>query len=130
LPQQEWIPVKLGFGFDLWWIWIVTVIAGMLLGGLIGLLPGFLVAYVLIPPFVVTLGGLLVWRAVTFVLASGRTISPLDDTFMLLGGRPKGAVGDATSWIIGGVVCIAIVVGIITSRRRRTRFGFPARPIV
>ena len=130
LLQQEWIPVKLGFGFDLWWIWIVTVIAGMLLGGLIGLLQGFLVAYVLIPSFVVTLGGLLVWRAVTFVLASGRTISPLDDTFMLLGGGPKGAVGDTISWIIGGVVCIAIVLGIIASRRRRTRFGFPARPIV
>jgi D-xylose transport system permease protein len=85
---------------------------------------------VLIPSFVVTLGGLLVWRAVTFVLASGRTISPLDDTFMLLGGGPKGAVGDTVSWIIGGVVCVAIVLGIIASRRRRIRFGFPARPVV
>jgi D-xylose transport system permease protein len=129
LLQQEWIPVKLGFGFDLWWIWVVTVIAGIVVGGLIGLLQGFLVAYVLIPSFVVTLGGLLVWRAVTFVLASGRTISPLDDAFMLLGGGPKGSVGDAVSWIIGGVVCIAIVVGVVASRRRRIRFGFPARPM-
>ena len=129
LLQQEWIPVKLGFGFDLWWIWIVTVIAGIVVGGLIGLLQGFLVAYVLIPSFVVTLGGLLVWRAVTFVLASGRTISPLDDTFMLLGGGPRGSVGDTVSWIIGGVVCIAIVVGVVASRRRRIRFGFPARPM-
>ena len=130
LLQQEWIPLNLDFGYDLWWIWIVTVIAGIVVGGLIGLLQGFLVAYVLIPSFVVTLGGLLVWRAVTFVLASGRTISPLDDTFMLLGGGPKGAVGDTISWIIGGVVCVAIVLGIIASRRRRTRFGFPARPVV
>jgi D-xylose transport system permease protein len=130
LLQQEWIPIKLGLGFDLWWIWIVTVIAGMVMGGLIGLLQGFLVAYVLIPSFVVTLGGLLVWRALTFVLASGRTISPLDDTFMLLGGGPKGSVGDTISWIIGGVVCVAIVLGIIASRRRRIRFGFPARPVV
>jgi D-xylose transport system permease protein len=130
LLQQEWIPLNLGFGYDHWWIWIVTVIAGVVAGGLIGLLQGFLVAYVLIPSFVVTLGGLLVWRAVTFVLASGRTISPLDDTFMLLGGGPRGAVGDTVSWIIGVVVCIAIVLGIIASRRRRIRFGFPARPIV
>ncbi len=130
LMQQEWIPQQLGLGFDLWWLWIVTVIAGLVLGGLVGLLQGFLVAYVLIPSFVVTLGGLLVWRAVTFVLASGRTISPLDSTFTLLGGGPKGAVGDTVSWAIGIVVCVAIVLGIVASRRRRRRFGFPARPLV
>ncbi|MFN8519539.1 MAG: sugar ABC transporter permease [Chloroflexota bacterium] len=129
LLQQEWIPQKLGLGYDMWWLWIVTVIAGLLLGGLIGLLQGFLVAYVLIPSFVVTLGGLLVWRAVTFVLAQGRTVSPLDATFTLLGGGPKGAVGDTVSWIIGIVVCVAIVLGIVASRRRKLRFGFPTRPV-
>jgi D-xylose transport system permease protein len=128
LLQQEWIPKNLGFGYDMWWLWIVTVIAGLIVGGLIGLLQGFLVAYVLIPSFVVTLGGLRVWRAVTFVLASGRTISPLDTTFMLLGGGPKGSVGDTVSWAIGIVVCAAIVLGTIATRRRKRRFGFPTRP--
>jgi D-xylose transport system permease protein len=129
LLQQEWIPKAWGFGYDMWWIWIVTVLAGLALGAAIGLLQGSLVAYVGIPSFVVTLGGLLVWRAVTFMLAQGRTISPLDSTFMLLGGGPKGAVGDTVSWAIGIVVCIAIIYGIIASRRRRRRFDFPLRPM-
>jgi D-xylose transport system permease protein len=129
LLQQEWIPKTLGLGYDLWWIWIVTVIAGLLLGGAIGLLQGSLVAYIGIPSFVVTLGGLLVWRAVTFMLAQGRTISPLDKTFMLLGGGPDGSVGDTLSWMVGGLVCLAIVYGIISSRRKRVRFEFPLRPI-
>ena len=46
---------------------------------------------------VATLGGLLVWRAVTFTLASGRTIQPLDATFVLLCGGPRGSVGDVVS---------------------------------
>jgi D-xylose transport system permease protein len=129
LLQQEWLPRDWGFGYDTWWIWIVTVIAGLVLGALIGGLQGSLVAYIGIPSFVVTLGGLLVWRAVTFVLAQGRTISPLDSTFMLLGGGPKGAVGDTVSWIIGIAVCVAIVYGLISSRRRRRRFDFPTRPV-
>jgi D-xylose transport system permease protein len=92
-------------------------------------LQGSLVAYIGIPSFVVTLGGLLVWRAVTFILAQGRTISPLDSTFMLLGGGPKGAVGDTVSWIIGIGGCVAIIWGLISSRRRRRRFDFPTRPV-
>ena len=75
---------------------------------LIGFLQGFLVAYVGIPSFVVTLGGLLVWRGFAWILASGRTISPLDSTFLLLGGGPKGSVGATVSWIIGIVVCVGI----------------------
>lgn len=129
LLQQEWLPRDWGFGYNTWWIWVVTVIAGLVLGALIGALQGSLVAYIGIPSFVVTLGGLLVWRAVTFILAQGRTISPLDSTFMLLGGGPKGAVGDTVSWIIGIGVCIAIIWGLISSRRRRRRFDFPTRPV-
>lgn len=129
LLQQEWLPRDWGFGYGTWWIWIVTVIAGLILGALIGALQGSLVAYIGIPSFVVTLGGLLVWRAVTFILAQGRTISPLDSTFMLLGGGPKGAVGDTVSWIIGIAVCVAIIYGLISSRRRRRRFDFPTRPV-
>ena len=51
-------------------------------------------AYVGIPSFIVTLGGLLVWRSVTFQLAAGQTIAPLDTTFQLLGGGPQGSVGE------------------------------------
>lgn len=130
LMQQEWIPQSLGLGFDHWWIWIVAAVGGLAFGAAIGLLQGFLIAYVAIPSFVVTLGGLLVWRALTFVLAQGRTISPLDATFQLLGGGPKGSVGDTVSWIIGIVVCVAIVYGIISNRRKRRRFDFPVRPVV
>jgi len=128
LLQQEWIPKAWGFGYDVWWIWIVAVIGGLVLGGLIGLLQGSLVAYVGIPSFVVTLGGLLVWRAVTFMLAQGRTISPLDPTFLLLGGGSRGAVGEMVSWAIGIVVSVAILYALISNRRKRLKFGFPLRP--
>jgi D-xylose transport system permease protein len=128
LLQAEWITKSLGLGFDQPYTWIVTVAVGLALGALIGGLNGVLIAYVGIPSFVVTLGALLVWRAVTFQLASGRTIAQLDSTFLLLGGGPKGSVGETVSWIIGIFVCVAIVYGLISSRRRRQRYDFPVRP--
>jgi D-xylose transport system permease protein len=59
------------------------------------------VGYLTIPAFIVTLGGLLVWRNVAWYLTSGQTIGPLDETFQLFGGI-NGTLGETGSWIFGG----------------------------
>ncbi len=43
-----------------------------------------------IPSFIVTLGGLLVWRGVAWASASGRTIAPMDRPSSVLGGGAAG----------------------------------------
>ena len=105
LMQAEWLPNALGLGLNHPLTWVIALAAGILVGALIGGLQGFLIAYVGIPSFIVTLGGLLVWRGFAWTLASGRTIAPLDGTFLLLGGGPRGSVGATISWIIGGLAC-------------------------
>ncbi len=67
---------------------------------------GFLVAFGRIPSFIVTLGGLLVWRGVAWASASGRTIAPMDMTFQRLGGGARGSIGATWSWVVGIVACI------------------------
>ena len=91
LLQTDWIPNGLGVGLNQPYTWIVVVAVGIALGALIGAFHGFLIAYLGIPSFIVTLGGLLVWRGASFGLVSGRTIGPLDSTFQLLGGGPRGS---------------------------------------
>src|SRR5262245_40266526 len=46
--------------------WIIALVAGLLLGIAIGAYQGFLVAYVGIPSFVVTLSGLFLFRGLTW----------------------------------------------------------------
>jgi D-xylose transport system permease protein len=125
---QVWIlPEYLGLGHPL--IWIITVICGLLIGAAIGAFHGYLVAYLGIPAFIVTLGGLLVWRGAAFLLARGETISPVDSTFALLGGGPYGSIGATGSWIVGILICIGVVALLITGRRQRNRYNFPLRPM-
>ena len=125
---QVWIlPEYLGLGHPM--IWIIAVISGLLIGCLIGAFHGYLIAYLGIPAFIVTLGGLLVWRGAAFLLARGETISPVDATFSKLGGGPYGAVGATTSWIIGLVACLAVLGLLWQGRRQRRRFKFPLRPM-
>ena len=102
---------------------------GMALGALIGAFQGFLIAYGGIPAFIVTLGGLLVWRGAAFLAAKGETISPLDATFSLLGGGPYGSIGATGSWILGLIVCAAILYLIVSGRRQRLTHGFALRPV-
>jgi D-xylose transport system permease protein len=125
---QVWIlPPLLGLGHPL--IWIIAVIVGMIAGTLVGAIHGWLIAYRAIPAFIVTLGGLLVWRGVGFLITRGETISPVDQTFKLLGGGPYGAVGEVGSWIVGGIACIAVVIMVYNGRKQRMRFGFTMRPV-
>ena len=129
LLQTEWIPNGLGVGLNQPYTWILVLGIGMALGALIGALHGFLIAYFGIPSFIVTLGGLLVWRGASFGLVSGRTVGPLDSTFEQLGGGPRGSLGATLSWLVAGVAISFLIYGIIASRRRRRRYGFALRAV-
>lgn len=124
---QVWIlPDYLGLGHPV--LWIFTCIVGMALGTAIGAFHGWLVAYRGIPAFIVTLGGLLVWRGAAFLVARGETISPVDSTFALLGGGPYGSIGGIGSWIVCAIACAGIVWMLVAGRKARRLHGFPLRP--
>jgi len=125
--QVNILPQFLGLGHPV--IWVVTAIVGIFVGVLIGSFHGWLIAYRGIPAFIVTLGGLLVWRGFAFLSANGRTISPVDQTFALLGGGPYGAVGAVGSWIVGILACAGIVWMVYASRKSRRTHDFPLRPM-
>jgi len=128
--QTKWIPRTFDLGLDQPYTWIVAVIAGLLLGALIGGIQGFIVAYGGVPAFIVTLGGFLVWRGLIFRLGEqGATIGPLDDTFKLIGGGPKGSLGEWKSWLLAVIACAAIVLSLVLARRRRQKYELPVRPL-
>ncbi|TVR19790.1 MAG: sugar ABC transporter permease [Nitriliruptor sp.] len=127
LLQSEILPGLLGFDHAA--TWIITLLAGIVLGALIGGFQGVIIAYVGVPAFIVTLGGLLVWRGVAFLMAGGRTIAPLDSNFRLIGGGSAGVIGGGWSWFLAVVACLAIIALILNNRRMRRRYGFRLRPL-
>ncbi|MGA8650929.1 MAG: sugar ABC transporter permease [Xanthobacteraceae bacterium] len=127
LVQADLLPKLLGFDSSV--TWIVTLAAGLLLGILLGALQGFVIAYLGVPSFIVTLGGLLVWRGGAWWVTSGQTIAPLDSRFRLMGGGPEGAIGATWSWVVGLIACAAVVALLAHGRARRKTFAFPQRPI-
>src|SRR5215207_9255777 len=81
--------------------WVIALGIGLLLGIVIGAYQGFLIAYIGIPSFVVTLSGLFLFRGLTWQLSGGTTVAPNDPTFNLIGGGPQGSLGGILAWILG-----------------------------
>lgn len=127
IMQVNYLGPWLGLGNGM--IWILALIVGICVGVLVGGFQGWLIAYRGIPAFIVTLGGLLVWRGAAFLMARGETIAPVDATFALMGGGPLGSIGNFWSWVVGLLVCAAIVGLVLSGRSQRKRFKFPLRPV-
>ncbi|PZQ52713.1 MAG: sugar ABC transporter permease [Rhodovulum sulfidophilum] len=124
--QLHYLPGLLGQGSGA--IWIVAILAGVICGVAIGAFQGWIVGYMGVPAFIVTLGGLLVWRGAAWWVTSGQTVAPLDPTFARLGGGTGGTLGATWSWILGGIATLAAIGLTWAARRRKLTHGFPVKP--
>jgi D-xylose transport system permease protein len=102
------------------WGLIPSLSAGIAVGIAIGLVQGGLTAYLNIPAFIVTLGGLLAWRGVILGLSRGETIPLRLQPFKSIG---QDYVGPAVGWIIAAIAVAGIVWMTIARNRARRRHG-------
>ena len=128
MMQTVVLPQWLGMGLGNPAIAPLSIAAGLLVGTIIGAFTGWLVGYLTIPAFIVTLGGLLVWRNVAWYLTNGQTIGPLDEVYQLFGGT-NGTLGETASWIFGVVAVIAALFALAASRRNKVSHEFPVKPL-
>ena len=96
------------------WGLVPSLAAAIAIGLLIGAIQGALVAYVNIPAFIVTLGGLEAWRGVILKLTKGATI-PVELPFFRSLGR------DFIDPRIGFGLAIAGIAAIVWTNIRRNR---------
>jgi D-xylose transport system permease protein len=111
------------------WHWAWACLAGLLAALLAGLYQGGLTAYLGVPSFVVTLGGLMSFRGAAFLVANGKTQPITDPVFLWFGGGLDGALGIAGSWTLAAALALLLSWRVVQSRRAKTRHGFPLRPL-
>jgi D-xylose transport system permease protein len=106
----------------------LAIVAGLLVGTLIGLFNGFMVTTFGIPSFVVTLAGLLGWQ--------GAQLAVLGDTGSI--NLPPSTITDLTGtffdpvvgWILGLAAIAAYAASALRARMKRVRAGLEAEPLV
>jgi D-xylose transport system permease protein len=109
------------------WGLVPALLAAILLGIAIGAVHGALIAYLNIPAFIVTLGGLLAWRGVIKGISEGQTVRVNIPEFKAIGGN---YVGPLAGYIIAAVAVAAIVWMTLRRNSARVRHGLPAPSLV
>ena len=116
------------------WHYVPATIACLLAGALIGGIQGYFIAFHRIPAFIVTLGGMLVFRGACLALLQGQSVGPFPREFQLLSSGfipdPFGGEGlRVTSLLLGGLVAVAFFYMNLRERANKLQYGAAAEPL-
>jgi len=128
MTQTWFMPDWLGLGLNHPATMPIAIVVGVMAGITLGAFQGWLIGYLTIPAFIVTLGGYLVWRNVAWHLTKGQTIGPLDENFQLFGGI-NGTLGETWSWVFAALAIVGSFYALFQSRRTRVSHEFPVKPM-
>jgi D-xylose transport system permease protein len=99
---------------------ILSVVIGIGIGTAFGAVQGYLIAYLKIPPFIVTLGGLFVARGLILWRTEGKTIPANQPYFSWIA---QGYLPDIVGWIIAAAVIAFLFFNMYSTRRRKRQYG-------
>jgi len=96
---------------------VVPMLAGVVIGGIVGSINGIIIAKGRVPAFIMTLGMMSMARGATYLLTDGQTVSIFPDSFRYLG---NGRVFDFIPFpVIISIILVVIAMFIL----KYTKFG-------
>lgn len=118
----------LGAVLQVWrgWSTTSTIIAVIAIGLLAGMSQGFLVAYGKVPSFIITLGGLLVFRGVKLGVGKSTSIAPLNPNFSYFG---QAYLSENISWLIAIAAIGMGIFFVLSKRSSRNKYHFKVVPL-
>lgn len=107
----------------------LTILIMLVVGLLIGAWQGFWIAYMRIPPFIVTLAGMLIFRGLSNVILNGLTLAPMPENYLnLFNTYIPDIFGNEdfniTCMIVGILACVIVVLFALKSRRTKLSKGY------
>jgi putative multiple sugar transport system permease protein len=110
------------------WQPVPAVLVCLAAGALVGAAQGWFVAYAGVPSFIVTLGGMLVFKGLSLALLAGESVGPFPDNFQALssGFIPDPFAGESVhvlSLLLGLAVALLLLALDIRARAQALRHG-------
>lgn len=124
--------IMIDYKMNMW----VAILAALAIGLLVGMFAGFFIAYLEIPPFVVTLATMLMGRGLTYTLLQAQTKGPFDSSYTYIGAgflptikvNVGGSTLDLVCIIVAVVVSVVLVLAEMKSIATKKKYGFATNP--
>lgn len=117
----DWHNFASSFGVD---PTVIAVLAALVVGALVGLFNGIIVAKGKVPPFIVTLGTMTICRGITYILSRGMPVAKLSDSFTVIGGgRIELSKTDPTLNINYTIFVFIAVIILVSFIMKKLKFG-------
>lgn len=112
----------------------LTILICLLVGTGIGAIQAYCIAYVGIPPFIVTLGGMLLWRGIAQVILHGMTLAPYPDTYLryftsFLPKTDNNAFLLAVTLVVAAIICLGYIAMEVTGRAKKIKKGYTVQSL-
>ncbi|WP_343416662.1 hypothetical protein [Candidatus Flexifilum breve] len=104
----------------------LSVGTGIAVGFLWGVVQGYIIAYLRVTAFIVTLGSSWLLNGLILLVTEGRTIPADQPTFAQIA---QGYLPNEIGWIIAVITIILLFYGAISGRRRKRRYDFELPPM-
>jgi D-xylose transport system permease protein len=99
---------------------VVTVLLCMGLGLLMGLFQGYIIARLSVPPFIVTLGGLYIFKSGILLVTQGKSLFiSSNDTFKFIA---QGLIPPWAGFVLAALVAVALFVSVFVARARKRKY--------
>jgi D-xylose transport system permease protein len=100
---------------------ILSVGIGLIVGMLFGVLQGYIISYLNVPAFIVTLGGMFILRGGILIITQGKTIPANQPAFSEIA---QGYLPPWAGWVIGAIVVALLFFNMLNGRKRKQKYGF------
>jgi D-xylose transport system permease protein len=107
---------------------IIVVVLCIGLGALIGVFQGAIIAFLLVPPFITTLGGFNMWKSGILLVTGGKSLFiSSNDTYKFIA---QGRIPQIAGLVIAVIASVLMVVIVLRGRARKQKYGIQVGNLV
>jgi D-xylose transport system permease protein len=109
--------------------WVTTslsILAGLAMGTLYGIAQGYVIGYLRVPSFIVTLGSMWILNGLILIRTGGKTIPANQPLFSYIG---QGYLPHTWGWILAIIVAVLLFIQMFNGRQRKVKYGFTLAPL-
>jgi D-xylose transport system permease protein len=108
---------------------ILSVAIGLGVGIFYGIAQGYIIAYLQVPAFIVTLGSLWLLNGLILVQTAGKTIPANQPMFSQIAQGYLSPTESPAGWILAAVVVVVLFYSMVRGRQKKLQYGFALSPL-